>query len=96
MIMLRGSIVCLALTGLLLAAGSQSAGAAAKTCTTLSAWAVGLGEAGATSSAATLLKWKINNWAHSQKATSVYTGKTETSCQKGPLPRCTSTVKVCV
>lgn len=95
MIMLRGGIVCLALTGSLLVAGSQPA-SAAKTCTTVSAWAVGLGEAGATNSAGTLLKWKINNWAHSQKATTVYTGKTETSCQKGPLPRCTSTAKVCV
>jgi hypothetical protein len=69
--------------------------AAAASCAMISAQARGLNDESVWGRAEEKLKRKVNHWANKNGIAKVRVGETSTSCSKGPVYTCTSTVKAC-
>jgi hypothetical protein len=67
----------------------------AASCATISAKARGLNDESVWGRAEEKLKRKVSHWANKNGISPVRVGETSTSCSKGPVYTCTSSVKAC-
>jgi hypothetical protein len=67
----------------------------AASCAVISAKARGLNDETVWGRAEEKLKRRVSHWAHKNGVGKVRVGETSTSCSKGPVYTCTSSVKAC-